>query len=33
MDIFNHSSFDVTRHYLGIAQEVRDKVYLGMEFF
>jgi len=30
MDIYNHSSFDITRRYLGIAQEDRDEVYLGM---
>ena len=30
MDIYNHSSFEITRRYLGIAQEDRDKVYLGM---
>ena len=30
MDIYNHSSFDITRRYLGIAQDDRDKVYLSM---
>ena len=30
MDIYNHSSFEITRRYLGIAQEDRDKVYLAM---
>jgi len=30
MDIYNHSSFDITRRYLGIAQEDRDQVYLGL---
>ena len=30
MDLYNHSSFEITRRYLGIAQEDRDKVYLGM---
>ena len=33
MDLFNHSSFEVTRRYLGIAQEDRDKVYLEMSLF
>ncbi len=33
MDIFNHSSFDITKRYLGISQDERDAVYLGMDFF
>jgi len=33
MDLYNHSSFEVTRRYLGIAQEDRDKVYLGLSLF
>ena len=33
MDIYNHSSFEITRRYLGISQDDRDKVYLSMALF
>lgn len=32
MDIYNHSSLEVTRRYLGVSQDDRDKVYLNMSF-
>jgi len=33
MDLFNHSSFEITRRYLGISQTDRDKVYLNLAIF
>ena len=32
MDIYNHSSFEITRRYLGVCQDDRDKVYMNMAF-
>ena len=33
MDIYNHSSYEITRRYLGVSQDDRDKVYLNTSFF
>jgi len=33
MDIFNHNSLEVTRRYLGISQDDKNAVYLGLDFY
>ena len=33
MELFNHSSFEITRRYLGISQTDRDKIYLNLAIF
>ena len=32
MNLFNHSSFEITKRYLGIGQEERDSVYIRLSY-
>jgi integrase len=32
MDIYNHSSFDVTKRYLGVSQDDKNEVYMFLDF-
>ncbi|MCL2221492.1 MAG: tyrosine-type recombinase/integrase [Oscillospiraceae bacterium] len=32
MDIYNHSSFAVTKRYIGVTQDDKNEVYLGLDF-
>lgn len=33
MDIYNHSSYRVTKKYLGIEQDERDSIFMGINFY
>jgi integrase len=33
MEIYNHSSFDVTKRYLGVTQDDKNEVYMFLNFF
>ena len=32
MEIYNHSNFDVTRRYLGVSQDDKDAVFMGVKY-